>query len=421
MDVVFPSTRTIAREAVPSVLVGVAAAVIPIAMVLVTDRVTDLLYRWIPDLIGFDGYARWWIFAVLTGIGLLVGVLVWKLPGHGGPDPATAGLVGPPIPLRSLPSLAFVVVLALGAGVSLGPENPLIAINVAVTAWILGRLWPTMPTKRVVWLTTSATIGVLFGTPLAGPLAFVELAGRRPKGELWENMFAPLVAAGAGTATMFLLDRPMLVIDVPEYRAPTIGHILIGTLIAVGTAAFFLMGVPAFHRMHALFHALPNPVLAIGLGGAVLGALGAVGGPATLFKDAENMGRVTASAADESVGRLALYALINLVALLVASSCGFRGGRTFASVFVGLNVGLLVHAMFDTVPLALSISCAVLGALVVAVRSCWLGLFIGATMVASFGVIPVLCIAVLPVWLLVVHRGQLVVGPNTVPLEKHVS
>lgn len=52
MDVVFPSTRTIAREAVPSVLVGVAAAVIPIAMVLVTDRVTDLLYRWIPDLIG---------------------------------------------------------------------------------------------------------------------------------------------------------------------------------------------------------------------------------------------------------------------------------------------------------------------------------------------------------------------------------
>ncbi len=207
MDVVFPSTRTIAREAVPSVLVGVAAAVIPIAMVLVTDQVTDLLYRWIPDLIGFDGYARWWIFAVLTGIGLLVGVLVWKAPGHGGPDPATAGLVGPPIPLRSLPSLALVVALALGAGVSLGPENPLIAINVAVAAWILGRLWPTMPTKRVVWLTTSATIGVLFGTPLAGPLAFVELAGRRPKGELWENMFAPLVAAGAGTATMFLLDR----------------------------------------------------------------------------------------------------------------------------------------------------------------------------------------------------------------------
>ncbi|MGF7123778.1 chloride channel protein [Rhodococcus sp. AG1013] len=177
--------------------------------------------------------------------------------------------------------------LALGAGVSLGPENPLIAINVAGAAWILARLWPTVPTKRVVWLTTSATIGVLFGTPLAGPLAFVELAGRCPKGELWENMFAPLVAAGAGTATMFLLDRPMLILDVPEYRWPTLG--------------------------------------------------------------------------------------------------------------------------------------AVLGALVVAVRSCWLGLFIGATMVASFGVILVLCVAVLPVWLLTVHRGQLVVGPNTGPLEKHAG
>lgn len=305
--------------------------------------------------------------------------MVWVLPGHGGPDPATAGLVGPPIPMKSLPSLALVVILALGAGVSLGPENPLIAINVAVAAWVLARLWPSVPTKRVVWLTTSATIGVLFGTPLAGPLAFVELAGRRPKGELWENMFAPLVAAGAGTVTMFLLDRPML------------------------------------------FHALPNPVLGVGLGGAVLGVLGAVGGPATLFKDADNMARVTADAANQSAGRLALWALINLAALLVASSCGFRGGRTFASVFVGLDVGLFVHAIFDSVPLALSISCAVLGALVVAVRSCWLGLFIGATMVASFGVIPVLCVAVFPVWLLAVHRGQLVVGPNTVPLEKHVS
>ncbi|WP_254622536.1 hypothetical protein [Rhodococcus sp. W8901] len=82
-----------------AVALGVAAAVIPIAMVIVTDRVTDLLYTWIPDLVGFDGYARWWIFAVLTGIGLLV----WKLPGHGGPDPATAGLVGPPDPAPLAP------------------------------------------------------------------------------------------------------------------------------------------------------------------------------------------------------------------------------------------------------------------------------------------------------------------------------
>ncbi|NKS63272.1 hypothetical protein GS493_11950 [Rhodococcus hoagii] len=112
-------------------------------------------------------------------------------------DPtATAGLVGPPIPLRSLPSLALVVALALGAGVSLWVRR----IRSSRSSRGRRGLDPraavaTMPTKRVVWLTTSATIGVLFGTPLAGPLAFVELAGRRPKGELWENMFAPLVAA----------------------------------------------------------------------------------------------------------------------------------------------------------------------------------------------------------------------------------
>ncbi len=60
-------------------------------MVLVTDQVTDLLYRWIPDLIGFDGYARWWIFAVLTGIGLLGVCWCGKRPGTVGPTPPPRG------------------------------------------------------------------------------------------------------------------------------------------------------------------------------------------------------------------------------------------------------------------------------------------------------------------------------------------
>ncbi|NKS63271.1 hypothetical protein GS493_11945 [Rhodococcus hoagii] len=56
--------------------------------------------------------------------------------------------------------------------------------------------------------------------------------------------------------------------------------------------------------MHALFHALPNPVFSRSGSAVRFSARSALwGGPATLFKDAENMGRATASAADESVGR----------------------------------------------------------------------------------------------------------------------
>jgi len=58
---------------------------------------------------------------------------------------------------------------------------------------------------------------------------------------------------------------------------------------------------------------------------------------------------------------------------------------------------------------ALAIACGVLGAVVVAVRSCWLGIFIPVAMVGSVSVLPILCIAVLPVWLLVRNRPTMTV------------
>ena len=51
------------------------------------------------------------------------------MPGHGGPDSATTELIGRRCRCAVLPGLALVTVLGLAGGVSLGPENPIIAIN----------------------------------------------------------------------------------------------------------------------------------------------------------------------------------------------------------------------------------------------------------------------------------------------------
>ncbi len=410
-DVEHPDARAIVREAILAVLVGVAAAAIPIAVFEAVRVVAEVLYVRVPHALGFSGDARWWILVVLTAAGVGVGAIVWLVPGHGGRDSATAGLIGPPIPLSALPSLLAATVLALGAGVSLSPENVLISVNAALAVWVVARLRPAVASRRVIVLATAATIGVQFGTPIAAPLAYLELTGRPVRGNLWDVVFTPLVAAGTGAVTMAVLRRPVLTIDVPGSWSTTLPNVLGGVAIAAATALVVLGAVSGYRALHALFHRVRNPVLMTGLGGVVLGVLGALGGPQAMFKDVETMRSLVAAAPETSLPRLAAIGMCSLAAFAVAAASGFRGGRVIASAVLGVNVGLVAHALVPGVPVTLAVACAVLGAVVVAVRSCWLGIFLPAAMVGSVAVLPVLCVAVLPVWLLAVHRPGMTIRP----------
>ncbi|MDH6679010.1 H+/Cl- antiporter ClcA [Rhodococcus sp. LBL1] len=410
-DVEHPDARAIAREAVLAVLVGVAAAAIPIAVFEAVRVVAEVLYVRVPHVFGFGGDDQWWILAVLTTAGVVVGSIVWLAPGHAGRDSATAGLIGPPIPLSALPSLLAAMVLALGAGVSLSPENVLISVNAALAVWIVARLRPAFASERVIVLATAATIGVQFGTPIAAPLAYLELTGRPVRGNLWDVVFTPLVAAGAGAVTMAVLRRPVLKIDGPGSWSTTLPDVLGGVAIAAATAVVVLGAVYGYRALHPLFHRVRNPVLMTGLGGVVLGVLGALGGPQSMFKDVVTMRSLVSTAPEMSVPRLVVVGLCSLAAFAVAAASGFRGGRVIASAVLGVNAGLIAHALVPSVPVTLAVACAVLGAVVVAVRSCWLGIFIPAAMVGSVTVLPVLCVAVLPVWLLVVRRPGMTIRP----------
>ena len=46
-----------------------------------------------------------------------------------------------------------------------------------------------------------------------------------------------------------------------------------------------------------------------------------------------------------------LLAVIKLAALVVAAASGFRGGRIFPAVFVGVALGLMLHEHVPAVPL----------------------------------------------------------------------
>ena len=93
--------------------------------------------------------------------------------------------------------------------------------------------------------------------------------------------------------------------------------------------------------------------------------------------------------------------------MLVAATSGFRGGRIFPTLFVGVALGFAIHAVWDAVPLALAIGAAVVGIIVAATRNGWLSLFMAVAVVPQVSLLIGLLLAALAAWLLVTNRPPL--------------
>ncbi|MCX4981692.1 ion channel protein [Streptomyces sp. NBC_00572] len=410
--------RVLLPQVLPSLLVGVGASLLYLGISALSEEFEDVLWDDLPDALGIGGYSSLWIISMLTAAGIAVGLVVWKVPGHAGPDPASMGLGGTPLAVGVVPGLLLASALALAGGVSLGPENPIIASNIALAYWLGRKVAPAVPGAAWVALASSATIGALFGTPVAAALVISEaLAGTPGRGSLWQRLFAPLVAAGAGSVTTQLLAEPTFDMDIPPLTDPGWGDLLAALVIASAAAVFGLASCYLFPYVHAAFRRLRHPMLMLPLGGLVLGLLGALGGPLTLFKGLDQVKELTSSIGSWSSGELAKLAVVKLFALLVAASCGFRGGRIFPAVFIGAAFGLLAQALVPEVHPAIAVSSAVLGVLLATTRQGWISLFTGAVLAPSPAVLGLLCLASLPAWLIVTGRPQLELDEQGNPLR----
>ncbi len=232
-------------------------------------------------------------------------------------------------------------------------------------------------------LAESATIGALFGTPVAAALLISEaLAARQTRGALWDNVFAPLAAAAAGAMTTTLVAHPTFDLHLPALGRPGWGDVLAALVLAPLAAALGMAAVYLFPYVHGAFSRL-TPMLTLPVGGLVLGLLAALGGHLTLFKGLDEVGELAADPEGWSAGQFATMTIVKLAALLVAASCGFRGGRIFPSVFIGVAFGLFAHAVVPAVHPALGVAVGVLGMLLAITRQGWVSLFTAAILVAS--------------------------------------
>ncbi|EFJ8906404.1 ion channel protein [Escherichia coli] len=415
-----PRARTMLLLSLPAVAIGIASSLILIVVMKIASVLQNLLWQRLPGTLGIAQDSPLWIIGVLTLTGIAVGLVIRFSQGHAGPDPACEPLIGAPVPPSALPGLIVALILGLAGGVSLGPEHPIMTVNIALAVAIGARLLPRV--NRMEWtiLASAGTIGALFGTPVAAALIFSQTLNGSSEVPLWDRLFAPLMAAAAGALTTGLFFHPHFSLPIAHYGQMEMTDILSGAIVAAIAIAAGMVAVWCLPRLHAMMHQMKNPVLVLGIGGFILGILGVIGGPVSLFKGLDEMQQMVANQAF-STSDYFLLAVIKLAALVVAAASGFRGGRIFPAVFVGVALGVMLHEHVPAVPAAITVSCAILGIVLVVTRDGWLSLFMAAVVVPNTTLLPLLCIVMLPAWLLLAGKPMMMVNrPKQQPPHDNV-
>lgn len=415
-----PRARTMLLLSLPAVAIGIASSLILIVVMKIASVLQNLLWQRLPGTLGIAQDSPIWIIGVLTLTGIAVGLVIRFSQGHAGPDPACEPLIGAPVPPSALPRLIVALILGLAGGVSLGPEHPIMTVNIALAVAIGARLLPRV--NRMEWtiLASAGTIGALFGTPVAAALIFSQTLNGSSEVPLWDRLFAPLMAAAAGALTTGLFFHPHFSLPIAHYGQMEMTDILSGAIVAAIAIAAGMVAVWCLPRLHAMMNQMKNPVLVLGIGGFILGILGVIGGPVSLFKGLDEMQQMVANQAF-STSDYFLLAVIKLAALVVAAASGFRGGRIFPAVFVGVALGLMLHEHVPAVPAAITVSCAILGIVLVVTRDGWLSLFMAAVVVPNTTLLPLLCIVMLPAWLLLAGKPMMMVNrPKQQPPHDNV-
>ncbi|MFA9596864.1 ion channel protein [Citrobacter telavivensis] len=402
-----PRARTMLLLSLPALILGGASSLVLIVVMKFASLLQSILWQRLPGSLGIAADSSVWILLILTLTGVMVGLVIRYSTGHAGPDPATEPLIGAPISPAALPGLIIALVLGLAGGVSLGPEHPIMAVNIALAVALGRRLFPRIGALDWTILASAGTIGALFGTPVAAALIFSQTLSGSNDTPLWDRLFAPLMAAAAGSLTTSLFFHPHFSLPIAHYTQMRIVDIFSGAVVAAIAIAAGMVAVWCLPRLHALLHRLKNPVVLLGVGGFLLGILGVVGGPLTLFKGLDEMQQMAFS---QTLGTTDFFmlAVIKLAALVIAAASGFRGGRIFPAVFIGVALGLMLHAHVEAVPAAITVSCAILGLVLVVTRDGWLSLFMAAVVVPDTTLLPLLCIVMLPAWLLLAGKPMMV-------------
>ncbi|KAB2903748.1 MAG: CBS domain-containing protein [Anaerolineae bacterium] len=289
------------------------------------------------------GLGDWGIVIVLPLAGVIVGLLMHIFVGeerhHGVAGILEAEITsGGRLPYRRIPVKAFCAALSLGAGASVGPEDPSVQIGSNLGSFFGQRLRLTEErTRLLVSAGAASAIAAAFNAPLAGIFFALEVI----LAEFTTASFG-LVVLSAVISSVFTQSvesgHPELGIRAYELGGPLEipFYIFLGAVAAPVSVGFMRL---VFFQ-HDLWHRLkvPRPFKTALAG--VLVAIVAVYYPQIMGPGRETMNEVlNTGGGDFTVRLLVALVIAKIVMTSVSMAGGFVGGIFAPALFVGAMLG----------------------------------------------------------------------------------
>jgi chloride channel protein, CIC family len=348
------------RYVVLLVIVAVIGVVVSLAAWCFLEAIHQIqqeLYTHLPHALGYsNGPPWWWSLPVCAIAGLLVALAIMRLPGQGGHLPARGLATGEPAKPIDLPGVLLAGLAAIGFGLVVGPEAPLIALGsgMAVLTISLARRQMAPQVLLIVGAAGSfAALSFIFASPLIAAVILIEASGiGGPRLPL--ILLPGLLAAGIGTlvsigmgsftglSTSAYAIGPL---SLPHFSHPTIGQfgwtIALAIAIAVVTRGIMLGGLGTYSVV-AKRLLLFLPAVGLVVAGLAIAFHGTSGKSVdeVLFSGQDALPGLVAQAGTWSIGALLLLILFKGIAYGLSLG-SFRGGPTFPALFLGAAAGIL--------------------------------------------------------------------------------
>jgi H+/Cl- antiporter ClcA len=334
-------------------LTGIPVAIAAWGFLVLVTLAQQWVWHDVPDDLGWDRPAAWYCVVVVGLGGLVVGLVVARLPGAGGHVPAHGMAGGVPAGV-DLPGVLLAAAASLVLGAVVGPEAPLLALVGGLAALAARRTRLRTSSQAVTLLAmagSAAAIATVFGNPLVASVLILEVVGLAGR-QVLVVLLPCIVASGLGDLVFTGLGS-WSGLDVPSLAVPGLasaeldwGDLLWVVPVAAATAAAAqLVRRLGLRTARAVTAHTVLATTAVGL------LVGACAGAYTVLADRTALDVVESGqdALGSLVGSPQSWSSTTLVLLLVLKGAGyglslgaFRGGPTFPAVFLGAAAGLLV-------------------------------------------------------------------------------
>lgn len=315
-----------------------------------------VVLMYLTDFLG--AYQGWLVIPVMAICGLLAGLIIYFIG-----DPGEMQLIVNNIRFnkgkldpKNNPSMILSSLLCVASGGSLGPEAPLVQVTGSTGSW-LGKIFrlkgEELRSLSIAGMASGFT--ALFGAPLGGSLFALEILHHKHAVEYYQAIIPALVASGFSYIIFAVIVQlglgPMW--NLPAYEMETVfdfGWAVFFGLIATIVGWGFIFCTKFFKN---IFGKLKTPIYIKTLIGGILLGIIAFYIPLTRYFSHFEINELLQE--NGTVQFLIGVLVFKIIAIAITVTSGWRGGFIIPLFFCGTALGLLIHTVFPSISLSLTI------------------------------------------------------------------